>query len=62
MKKSEIKKLKVGDTIRVNAIHYREGRKKCTRKIVEINSLGVGVRLFGWNPFFLRDSEIIEKV
>ena len=63
MTAKEIKKLKVGDTIKVSAVHLKEGRSTCKRKIVEINSHGqVGVRLFGWNPFWLRNNEIIEKI
>lgn len=62
MNQKEVDKLKVGDTIEVNAIHFREGRKKCKRKVVEISSMGVGVRLFSWNPFYLKNSEIIRKV
>jgi len=62
MRKEQINKLKVGDKIEVKALHYREGYKKAIRKVVSINSLGVGVRLFGWNPFYLKQSEIIRKV
>lgn len=62
MTQKEINKLKVGDTIKVNAVHLREGRKKATRKVVEVGAFGVGVRLFGWNPFYLRNSEVVEKV
>ena len=62
MNQKEVDKLKVGDTIEVNAVHYREGRKKCKRKITDKSSMGVGVRLFGWTPFYLKNSEIIRKV
>lgn len=62
MKASEIKKLNVGDKIEVSALHFREGRKKAIRKIVDIDSLGVGVRLFGWDSFKLKNSEILTKV
>ncbi len=61
MTQAQIRKLKVGDFIKVDTFN-REGRKKCERKIVAIDSMGVGVRLFGWNPFYLKNSEIIEKV
>lgn len=45
-------KIKKGDTITFTAIN-REGKKKATRKVIEVNTLGIGVRMFGWNPFFL---------
>lgn len=45
--------IKVGDTISFTALHFREGKKKATRKVTEINTLGIGVRMFGYNPFFL---------
>lgn len=62
MKASEVKKLKIGDRIEVNAIHFRDGRKKATRKIKNITSMGVEVALFGWSNFALKNSEIINKV
>ena len=62
MTRTEINKLKVGDTILVDTFHYRDGKRKVKRKIVYIGAMGIGVRLFGWNPFYLRDGEIIEKV
>ena len=62
MTKSEMKKLKVGDTIEVKALHYRIGYKKAIRKIRNISSLGIQISLFGWNDFILKPSEIIRKL
>ena len=70
MTREEIETLKVGDRILINTFHYREGRRKVERNIVEIKygrkqmpmSAVVGVRMFGWNPFWIRDNEIIKKI
>jgi len=63
MRRRQIGNLKVGDTIKIKTFHYRVGRRTTIRKIVEISdSLGVGVKMFGWNPFWLRRGEIIEKI
>ncbi len=45
--------IKKGDTITFTAVHFRSGKKEATRKVLEVNTLGIGVRMFGWNPFFL---------
>lgn len=63
MTRKEISKLKVGDRIKVRALHYRVGYRTVVRVIRQIDeSLGVGVNMFGWTPFWLKDNEILEKV
>jgi len=61
MTNSEARKLKVGDRIKVSTWN-REGKKTCERDIVCIDSLGIGIRLFGWNPFYVQPHEIVDKV
>ena len=63
MNKSELRKLKIGDTIKIKALHYRIGYRSAIRKITSIDEqLGIGVRMFGYNPFWLKKKEIIEKI
>jgi hypothetical protein len=55
-------KIKIGDTVTVKTWN-RDGRKTATRKVVQISTLGVGINLFGWKPFYLQgDKDKIIKV
>lgn len=63
MTASEIKKLKVGDKVKIHTFHYRIGRRTAVRVIRAIDEqLGVGVNMFGWTPFWLKNNEVIEKI
>lgn len=65
MTAAEVKKLKVGDTIKFRAWD-RDGRFTLTRKIVEItqfsDGLGIGVNARGYRPFWVKPREILEVV
>ena len=63
MRQRDLHRLKVGDKIKINTFHYRIGRRTVVRKITAIeDGLGIGVAMFGWNPFWLRKGEVIEKI
>ena len=63
MRQRDLCRLKVGDTIKVKTWHGRVGRRTVIRKIVALDDdLGVGIRMFGWDPFWLRKKEIIKKI
>jgi hypothetical protein len=63
MPKAQRDRLKVGDWIKVRTWN-REGYITVTRKIVYRGESGIGIRLFGYNPFYLYSKHdiIIEKV
>ena len=67
MNKEEVNKLKIGDKIKINTYHCREGRLKTTRVINEIikgmnDENLIYVRCFGWDNFRIKKEEIIEKL
>jgi hypothetical protein len=63
MTRNQVSKLKIGDTIEVKTVHYRIGWRTATRKIVAKDDyLGIGIRMFGWNPFWLKHKEILRKL
>lgn len=47
------KNIKVGDTIKVRTLHFREGYKTFERKVVQIGVFGVGINAWGYKPFWL---------
>jgi hypothetical protein len=58
------KNYKVGDTIKFSTI-TRSGKETVKRKIVSIDSFGLGVRYNGWNPYYLNNpmlDKIIEHI
>jgi len=63
MRKSQRDKLAVGDTIKVRTWN-RDGFVTVKRKIVTRDELGIGIRLFGYNPFYLysKSDIIIKKI
>lgn len=62
MDRRTLNRLKVGDRIKVNTWHGRVGRRTVIRKITSIDDYGIGIAMFGYNPFYLRKGEIIEKI
>ena len=63
MRREQIARLKVGDRIKVNTFHYREGRRTMIRKITAISdTMEIGIHAFGYSDFWLRKGEILEKI
>lgn len=68
MTTKEINNLKIGDKIKIQTFHYREGKLNTTRKITDIltNTINgenkIYVRCFGWDGYLLRSNEILEKI
>ena len=56
--------IEVGDTIKFKTVHYRVGVRTAIRKVVSLwpDSDFIGVRMFGWNPFWLKSKEVIEII
>jgi hypothetical protein len=64
MPKAQRDRLKVGDWIKVRTWN-RDGFVTVIRKIVDrSDELGIGIKLFGYNPFWLysKSDRIIEKI
>jgi len=69
LSKWQISKLKVGDKIKVRTFHYRIGYRTVIRKISDMNesmetgrNIGIAIRMFGYDNFWLRKGEILEKI
>ena len=57
---AQIKKIKIGDSITFRAV-TRWGAPTLTRIVTDIRYDGIiGVRAHSWNPFWVRNDEIIE--
>lgn len=55
-------KAKIGDVVHFSTIS-RVGKTTTKRKIIAINENGViGVRLFGWNPYWLYSVGRLDKI
>lgn len=49
-------KIKVGDRIKVRT-SIRYGYKTVTRKVIQIEGSGIGIRCFGYDPFWLNKGQ-----
>ena len=55
-------KPQIGYTVHFTTTHFREGRKTAKRKIVAICNGVIGVRMFGFNPYWLDRVGSLDKI